>query len=465
MENLELIILNNLCHNEPFVRKAIPHLKLDYFSNQYRVIYELILNFISKYNKLPNSSTLDIDYRSSNHINRQDRNEILHTIKLLSEETQVDMDWLLTETEKWCKDRAINLAIMKSVEIIDGSDKTLATGSIPEILSNALSVSFDTNVGHDFLEDGEARYDFYHRHEEKIKFDIEILNKITNGGISKKTLSVLMAGTGVGKSLVMCHFASAALAAGKNVLYITMEMSEEKIAERIDANLFDVDIKQIFNLSKDSFTKKVAGIKSKTHGKLIIKEYPTAAAHVGHFRALLQELRLKKNFIPELIFIDYLNICASSRIKGGVSGSVGTYGLIKSIAEEIRGLAVEFNVPIWSATQSNRGSQLASDTELTDVSESIELVFTVDLFLSIISTEQLEKMNQIMFKQLKNRYDSLAENRRFTVGIERCKMRLYDIADPTANIMNDSAPALPDVKQTPFILGSKPKGNFKDFKM
>ena len=605
MENLDLLILNNLCNNELFVRRAIPHIKPEYFMGQYRVIYDLILDFISHYNKLPTSITLDISYRNSEAISRQDCNEILSVIKTLSDSMEVDLDWLLDSTEKWCQSRAINLAIMKSVSIIDGTDTTQAQGAIPDILSKALSVSFAAAVGHDYTEDGEARYDAYHRVEDKISFDIDMLNKITNGGVTRKTLNVLMAGcvhpdtlistkifienedpvertvrianldqylkdglklhvdspdgwvpvidfidkglwqehilmlasgaivrcnenhlfetvdgwqmakdlvykkqaylthtgyeigivhvtdnqipivditidsenhryytngvsshnTGVGKSLAMCHLAAASLAAGRNVLYITLEMSEEKIAERIDANLFDVDIKQLVNLSKESFARKVAGIKSKTLGKLIIKEYPTASAHVGHFRALLSELKLKKNFVPDVIFIDYLNICASSRIKGGLSGAINSYSLVKSIAEELRGLAVEFNVPVWSATQSSRQSQLASDVELTDVSESIGLVYTVDLLLSLISTEQLEKMGQIMIKQLKNRYSDVSENKRFTVGLERCKMRLYDISDPTANIMSDSVP-LPDVKQTPFMIGSKAKSNnFNDFKM
>lgn len=371
MESLELIILSNLIHNESFVRRAIPHIKSEYFNGQHRVIYDLILEFVSKFNKLPNSTTLDIDYRASDNIDRNDRNEILHAIKSLSEYTPVDMDWLLIETEKFCKDRAINLAIIEAVSIIDGKNSTLATGAIPELLAKALAVSFDSSVGHSYIGDSEDRYEFYHRKETKIPFDIDILNKITNGGVTKKTLNIILAGVHVGKSLGLCHMAAAALASGKNALYITLEMAEERIAERIDANLFDVNIKDISNLSKNSFDNKIKGITSKSKGDLIIKEYPTGAAHVGHFRALLMELKQKKNFVPDIIFIDYMNICTSSRIKGGLSGSVNTYSLIKSIAEEIRGLAVEFNVPIWTATQLNRTGYSNSDADMTDTSECI----------------------------------------------------------------------------------------------
>ena len=465
MESLELIILSNLIHNESFVRRAIPHIKSEYFNGQHRVIYDLILEFVSKFNKLPNSTTLDIDYRASDNIDRNDRNEILHTIKSLSEYTPVDMDWLLIETEKFCKDRAINLAIIEAVSIIDGKNPTLATGAIPELLAKALAVSFDSSVGHSYIGDSEDRYEFYHRKETKIPFDIDILNKITNGGVTKKTLNIILAGVHVGKSLGLCHMAAAALASGKNSLYITLEMAEERIAERIDANLFDVNIKDISNLSKNSFDNKIKGITSKSKGDLIIKEYPTGAAHVGHFRALLMELKQKKNFVPDIIFIDYMNICTSSRIKGGLSGSVNTYSLIKSIAEEIRGLAVEFNVPIWTATQLNRTGYSNSDADMTDTSESWGTPQTADMLLAFIRTEELDKCGQIMVKQLKNRYASMDQDKRFTVGIDISKMRLYDIADPTANIMKESAPALPDVKQTPFMAGSKPKGNFKDFKM
>jgi replicative DNA helicase len=333
---------------------------------------------------------------------------------------------------------------------------------IPDILSKALSVTFDTNVGHDYLENADGRFDFYHKKEDKIAFDLDMFNVITGGGIPRKTLNIILAGTGCGKSLGMCHMASAALAQGRNVLYITLEMAEEKIAERIDANLFDTRIDQIVNLSKDTFNSKVKKISEKTHGKLIIKEYPTAAAHCGHFRALLNELKLKKNFVPDIIYVDYLNICASSRMKG-LSGSINTYSLIKSIAEEIRGLAVEFNVPIWSATQVTRAGFSSSDVEITDTSESFGLPATADLMLAFIRTEQLDKMNQIMVKQLKNRYNDPTANKRFTVGVDLAKMRLYDIADPTANISGESS-APPPVASTPFSAGTKAK-NFSGFKV
>jgi len=463
-DNLESTIITNLVHNDSFTRKVIPHIKPEYFTGKNRIVYELILGFLIKYNKLPNSAVLDIEFRNSEHINRADRNDILGIIQNLDVNIDVEAEWLIDSTEKWCKDRAVNIAIMEAVSIIDGTDKTQAEGAIPSILSKALSITFDTNIGHDYIEDGASRYEFYHRKEDKLSFDIEMLNTITNGGVTRKTLNLIIAGTGCGKSLGLCHFAAAAMSEGRNVLYITMEMAEERIAERIDANLFDVDIKQIGNLSKESFTKKVAGIKAKTLGKLIIKEYPTGSAHVGHFRALLMELKMKKNFVPDIIFIDYLNICASSRIKGGISGSINSYGLNKSIAEEIRGLGVEFNVPMWTATQVNRTGFSSSDTEITDTSESFGVPATADLMVAFIRTEQLDKMNQIMIKQLKNRYNDTSENKRFTVGVDFSKMRLYDIADPTANIMADS-PSTPAVKPTPFMAGKTSATKFTDFKM
>lgn len=458
--NLQTLILKGLIHNELYCRKALPHIKPEYFLGEHKVVYELILAFIGKYNKLPNSSVLFIEFQKSDNAG-----DSLTTGRLINEleipET-VDYDWLVDSTEKWCKDRAVYIAIMESISIIDGKHPTSSEGMIPDILSKALSVTFDTNVGHDYLESAESRYEYYHKTVDRIAFSIDILNKVTKGGLPRKTLSVLMAGTGVGKSLVMCDLAAANLSQGRNVLYITMEMAEEKIAERIDANLLDVDINELDKLSKDVFLGKVKKIAGKTQGKLIVKEYPTAAAHVGHFRALLQELKLKKNFVPDIVYIDYLNICASSRLKG-ISNNVGSYGIVKSIAEEIRGLAVEFNIAIVSATQSVRGAQLASDVEITDVSESFGLAHTVDLLLSLISTEQLEKMNQLMIKQLKNRYNDVSVNKRFTVGIERAKMRLYDIDDPMANITSDSTG--PPVAQTPFSAGRPTrKSNFEGFK-
>lgn len=460
--SLQTIILKNLIHDEPFCRKALPHIKTEYFEGEHRVVYDLILAFIAKYNKLPNSQILNIEFGKL-ETQGPDRTAAGKLIYDLEVNESVEQEWLVDSTEKWCKDRAVFNAIMKSIAIIDGKSETENEGMIPDLLTKALSVTFDTNVGHDYLENYEHRYDFYHRIEDKVKFDIDMLNKITNGGVSRKTLNIILAGTAVGKSLAMCHLAAAALAQGRNVLYITMEMAEEKIAERIDANLFDVPIDQLQDLSKDAFADKVHRIAKKTHGKLIIKQYPTAAAHAGHFRALLQELKLKKNFAPDLIFIDYLNICASSRIKG-MSAGVNSYTFIKAIAEEIRGLAVEFNVPIWSATQVTRSGYNSSDVEITDTSESFGLPATADLMIALISTEQLEKMNQLLVKQLKNRYNDVNKNKRFTVGIERDKMRLYDIEDPIANVMNEPTSNTPSV-DTPFSSGRPAKKDFSGFKV
>lgn len=459
--SLQTIILKNLIHDENFCRKTLPHIKIDYFEGEHKLVYDLIVNFIGKYNKLPNSQVLAIEFGKLEALSGPDRINAGKLIHDLDTREEVDYEWLVDSTEKWCKDRAVYIAIMESISIIDGKSDTHSEGMIPDILSKALSVTFDTNVGHDYIESADDRYEFYHRIEDKIEFDIDMLNKITNGGVSRKTLNIILAGTAVGKSLAMCHLASAAMSQGRNVLYITMEMAEEKIAERIDANLFDVPIDQITNLTKDAFDSKVKRIASKTHGKLIIKQYPTASAHAGHFRALLMELKLKKNFIPDIIFIDYLNICASSRMKG-LSGAVNTYTYIKAIAEELRGLAVEFNVPVWSATQVTRSGYSNTDVEITDTSESFGLPATADLMIALISTEQLEKMNQLLVKQLKNRYNDVNKNKRFTVGLDRSKMRLYDVEDPIANVMNDATPASP-VVQTPFSSGQKKRGNFDNF--
>lgn len=461
MTNLQTIILKRLIHDENYCRKAIPHIKTEYFEGEYRAVYELILNFIGKYNRLPNKAVLEVEVDNSSLVQEETRLRALKLISSIDVADTSEIDWLLSSTEKWCKDRAIHLAIMESIQIINGDIKDKAEGAIPDLLSKALSVTFDTNVGHDYIESAKERYEFYHKQEDRIEFAIDVLNKITNGGLPRKTLSVLMAGTGVGKSLTMCDLAASNLSMGRNVLYITMEMAEERIAERIDANLLDVDISEIINLTEDSFLGKVNKLKSKTAGKLIVKEYPTAAAHVGHFRALLTELKLKKNFVPDIIYIDYLNICASSRVS--MSSNMGSYGVIKSIAEELRGLAVEQNVPIVSATQSVRGAQLSSDVEITDVSESFGLAHTVDLLLSLMSTEDLEKSNQLMFKQLKNRYNDLGKMKRFLVGIDRSKMRLYDIDDPMANLSNASTES--KVAVTPFAASQPERKKFTDFKV
>jgi len=455
-KRIEDLILNNLVHNELYCRKAMPHLKPEYFEGSDRAVYDLILKFVGKYNKLPNSKVLSIELQSSDYSSRPNVNDILQTINSFETPAEADDSWLVTTTEKWCKDRAVHLAVMEAISIIDGKGEDKAEGAIPDILSKALSVTFDTNVGHDYIENAQERYDFYNKHEDKMPFDLEMMNTITNGGVPNKTLNIILAGTGVGKSLAMCHLASAALSQGKNVLYITLEMAEERIAERIDANLFDVRIDELKEMTNDRFTSKVESISNKTSGKLVVKEYPTASAHVGHFRALLSELKMKKDFVPDVVYVDYLNICASSRIKG-LSGGVNTYSLIKAIAEELRGLAVENDVPIWSATQVTRTGFNNSDVDLTDTSESFGLPATADLMIALISTEQLESMGQLMIKQLKNRYNDLASNKRFTVGVDRSKMRLYDIADPTANIIQAAAPVAP-IPNAPFS-----GGNGQDF--
>ena len=392
--NLTPLILRNLIQNESFCRKAIPHIKPEYFEGSSRTVYELILRFITKYNKLPNSSAIQIEYEQSD-FSKANVEEVVDAIQSLSkQEDDVNEDWLLDSTEKWCKDRAVYLAIMESIQIIDGKTKDKAEGAIPDILSKALAVTFDTNVGHDYIENATERYEAYHRVEEKQSFDLEMFNTITKGGLPRKTLNIILAGTGVGKSLMMCHFAGAALQQGKNVLYITMEMAEEKIAERIDANLFDISLDDLENVTKPIFDSKIDSIRQKTQGKLVIKEYPTGSAHVAHFRALLNELKMKKNFAPDIIFIDYLNICASSRVRG-LGGSINTYSFVKAIAEEIRGLAVEFNVPVWSATQVTREGFKSSDVDLTDTSESFGLPATADFMIAAISNDDLDRKSVV----------------------------------------------------------------------
>ena len=453
MTNISRLILKKLCIDEQFARKTLPFIKPDYFEGHERIAYDLILDFITKYNSLPSKSTLQVEFVNSAR-NTENNQEVIDIINDCIVDENIDEKWLLEHTEKWCKDRAIFLGIMKSIGIIDGKEKELTHGAIPDILTKALSVSFDRNVGHDYTEDIERRFNFYHKVENKIPFDLEKLNTVTNGGVTNKTLNFILAGTGVGKSLAMCHFASASLEEGKNVLYITLEMAEERIAERIDANLMDVPIDQLNALSKKQFTDHVGKIKSKTRGRLIIKEYPTASAHTGHFRSLLNELQLKKDFKPDVIYVDYLNICASARIKG-LGGSVNTYHMVKAIAEEVRGLAIEFDVPIWSATQVTRGGFNSSDVELTDTSESFGLPATADLMLAMISTEQLEGMNQVMFKQLKNRYNDPTKNKRFVVGIDRSKMRLYDLDESAQDDI------IPDIHE--YTIGESTKQDFSSF--
>ena len=431
IERIETTILRNLLHNEEYYRKVVPFLKAEYYENYHeKVIYEEIADFASKYDKVPTQEVLTINLQNRNDLTDDTYKDSIQTISDLSDEW-VDYEWLLDATEKFCKDRAIYLALMQSIKIADGGDKKVSRDAIPSILQEALAVSFDEHIGHDYIDQAEDRYDFYHRKEEKVPFDLDKFNFITKGGLSNKTLNIALAGTGVGKSLFMCHMASAALSAGHNVLYITCEMAEEKIAERIDANLLNVSIKDIVDLPEVLFTSKVNEIARKTRGKLIIKEYPTASAHVGHFKALLSDLKLKKDFKPQLIFVDYLNICASARYKGAV---VNSYTYVKAIAEELRGLAVECNVPIVSATQTTRSGYGNSDPDLTDTSESFGLPATADFMFALISTEELEQQGRIMVKQLKNRYSDLVTSRKFMVGIDRSKMKLYDVADDASEI-------------------------------
>ena len=424
--NLQKLVLQTFMGDENYCRKAMPHVKPEYFDGGERVAYELMLDFILKYNKLPTTPALMIELERSNNGSHESRNQAAEIFVDLQTPEKVDIDWLLHQTEKWCQERSVFLAVMESIAIIDGKRKDVAPGMIPSILQKALSVTFDTNVGHDYLENATQRYEYYHKKESRLPFDIEMLNSITRGGVPKKTLNIIMAGVNVGKSLVMCHLAASYLSQGKSVLYITLEMSEERIAERIDANLFDVSLDQIESLPKDVFDSKVKKIAAKTHGKLIIKEYPTAAAHSGHFRALLNELKMKKNFIPEIIFIDYIGICSSARVKG-LSGSVNTNSFVKAISEELRGLAIEFNVPIWTATQVNRMGMNSSDPEMTDIADSFALTGTADFMISLNETEQLEKLGQYMVKQLKNRYNNKTTNKRFIIGVDKSKMRLYDV--------------------------------------
>jgi len=436
MDKVEFLILRNLIHNEEYVRKVVPFIKADYFEDyNQKVVFEEIIKFVEEYNKPATKEILCIEAEKRQDINDSSFKEVTDLITSLNEET-VEFLWLVNTTEKWCRDRAIYLALMESIQLADGKDESKGRDAIPSILSDALAVSFDNHIGHDYLQDYEERYESYHRKEDKIPFDLEYFDKITKGGLPNKTLNIALAGTGVGKSLFMCHVASSVLLQGKNVLYITLEMAEEKIAERIDANLLNVNIQDITDLPKVMFDSKVTNLAKKTQGTLIIKEYPTAAAHSGHFKSLLNELALKKSFKPDIIFIDYLNICASSRYRAG--SNVNSYSYIKAIAEELRGLAVEANLPIVSATQTTRSGFASSDVDLTDTSESFGLPATADLMFALISTEELEGMNQIMVKQLKNRYNDPTMNKRFVIGIDRAKMRLYDVEQSAQSDIADS---------------------------
>ena len=457
MERIETTIIRNLIHNEEYSRKVIPFLEPDYFERRSeKILFEEISTFIVKYGSSVTIEALNIEVENRNDVTDDEVKEIKDINQYLNN-SPVDQQWLLDITEKWCRDRAIYLALMESIHIADGNDEKKNRDAIPSILSDALSVAFDNNVGHDYLQNYEERYDYYHKKEEKIEFDLDYFNKITKGGLPNKTLNIALAGTGVGKSLFMCHVASSVLLQGRNVLYITMEMAEEKIAERIDANLLDISIQDLSDLPKLMFENKVTDVSKKTQGQLIIKEYPTAGAHSGHFKTLLNELSLKKSFKPDIIFIDYLNICASSRYRA--AANVNSYSYIKAIAEELRGLAVEANVPIVSATQTTRSGFASSDVDLTDTSESFGLPATADLMFALISTEELEGLNQIMVKQLKNRYNDPTIFKRFVIGIDRAKMRLYDCEQKAQEDILDSGQ---DEEYNKFK--QKPKKSFSEFK-
>ena len=435
-------ILNHLLNNEDYCRRVVPYLKNEYFEGTHKTVFDLIVNFVSKHNKLPTSKILELELKKIN-APEDVLNNASRLVNEIAEKSDIDTEYLLDESEKWCKERAVYNAIMDSITIIDGKDKERSEGAIPEILSEALGVSFDEAIGHDYIDNSDERFEFYNRKEDRIPFDLDYFNKITKGGLPNKTLNIALAGTGVGKSLFMCHCAASVLNQGKNVLYITMEMAEERIAERIDANLMNLPIESLGSLSKHVFDDKIGKIAKASVGKLIVKEYPTGSAHTGHFRALLNELRLKKNFSPDMVYIDYLNICASSRMRG-MGGSINSYTYIKAIAEELRGLAVEFNVPIVSATQTTRSGFSNTDVGLEDTSESFGLPATADLMFALISTEELEELGQIMVKQLKNRYNDPTKYKRFVVGVDRSRMKLYDVEESAqSDIMSDMIPDKP----------------------
>ena len=448
---IQTTILRNLFTNENYTRRVIPYLKKEYFENDNRLVFDELVSYVSKYNKIPTRESLiiELDGKSISPDKFEAASVLVNEV---TRPEKVDMDWLIEATEKFCKDRAVFLSIMKSIEIIDGKSD-LTENAIPDILSDALSVNFDQNIGHDYINNSDERFDFYHKEEDRLPFDLDYFNKITKGGIPRKTLNIALAGTGVGKSLFMCHVAASSLLQAKNALYITMEMAEERIAERIDANLMNMPIDKLEHMKKDTFDDKISEIGKKTIGKLIIKEYPTGAAHAGHFRALIKELELKKNFKPDVIFIDYLNICASSRMKG-MGGAINSYSYIKSIAEELRGLAVEFDVPIISATQTTRSGYSNTDVGLEDTSESFGLPATADLMFALISNEELEGLGQIMVKQLKNRYNDPTAYRRFVVGIDRSKMKLFDAEESAQDLIEEAATTAPQ----------KDKLDFSDFK-
>ena len=461
-DNFEKTLLSNLIHNEEFTRKTLPFLKEDFFRNRDEVtLFNIINNFVTKYNNLPNKEAITIELSNLKTLTEDEYKNVKSLLNGLVYE-EVDQQWLLDTTEKFCKDRAVYNAVLKGIKIIDGKDKQHTPEAIPGILSDALAVSFDTHIGHDYLNQTDDRFEYYHRTEERLKFDLTYFNRITKGGLPPKTLNVALAGTGVGKSLFMCHVAANMISQGRNVLYITLEMAEERIAERIDANLLDVTIDELYDMPKKYYDDKIKSMQNKVNGQLIIKEYPTASAHTGHFKSLIDELALKKSFKPDIVFIDYLNICSSARFKGG---NISSYFYIKAIAEELRGLAVTYNVPIVSATQTTRTGYMSSDVGLEDTSESFGLPATADFMFALISNEELEELNQIKVKQLKNRYNDPAVNRAFIIGVDRSKMRLYD-AEQSAQQIVDSNQESPDKIET--SSGPQPAeayDKFSDFKI
>ena len=435
-KTIERTALTQLVTNEQYARKVLPFMKGDYFADKTeRTVFEEITKFVDKYNKIPTQTSLEIEVSGRKDLNEEEFKKVVAVIKTL-ESTDVDFDWLVNTTEQFCKDKAVYNAIVEGISIIDGKDKQRGPDAIPSILTDALAVGFDNRVGHDYLVDADDRFDFYHTVEEKIPFDLEFFNKITKGGLPPKTLNIALAGTGVGKSLFMCHMAANCLSMGKNVLYITLEMAEERIAERIDANLMNISMEDLHDLPKQMYDNKIAKIIKSTSGKLIVKEYPTASAHSAHFRGLIKELAIKKSFSPDILFIDYLNICASTRFKG--QNNVNSYMYVKAIAEELRGLAVETNVPIMSATQTTRSGFTSSDVGLEETSESFGLPATADFMFALISNEELDELNQIAVKQLKNRYNDLTVNKRFVIGIDRTKMQLFDIKNEEQDDLVDS---------------------------
>src|SRR6056300_1554989 len=430
---IENTIINGLFFKEEYTRKVLPFIKEEYFGNRVeQLLFGEIFKFIEKYNNLPTKDTILIELNSRRDINEEELQNIKDYVVAV-ENTEADDQWLLETTEKFCKDRAVHNAVLTGIKILDNKDKKQTPEAIPHILSEALAVSFDKSVGHDYIEDAESRFKFYHTKEKRYQFDLDYMNRITKGGVPSKTLNIALAGTGVGKSLFMCHVASSYLLQGLNVLYITLEMAEERIAERIDANLLDVTMEDLHDMPKQLYDGKIKKLREKTQGQLIVKEYPTASAHSGHFKSLINELALKKSFKPDVIFIDYLNICASARFKGG---NISSYFYIKAIAEELRGLAVEANVPIFSATQTTRTGYVSTDLGLEDTSESFGLPATADFMFALMSNEELEKLGQMKVKQLKNRYNDPSVNRAFIIGVDRSKMRLYDVQQSSQNIVD-----------------------------